>query len=234
MQCLLVTLLWSNVQQLAWSARPAITLQPRRPFADHKTINKYIEAIGAANLPRLNRDMHTAAALCNTTVLSKQPPRLAMRTLWLSVCFAIIASITTANAFECGAPLAPCGEAIPAGTKCPKGAGWCTAGHYCGYPEDSSKAQCVPLPKNRGKAGYECCPSNAATPHTSSTDPLKRIPFCKDGSTCKYDFLQQTTSMTPDPYAGVKGEIFLLRLSQQQQQQQQQFSVVLRLSGQQQ
>jgi hypothetical protein len=43
------------------------------------------------------------------------------------------------------------------------------------------------LPKNCGKAGYECCPSNAKTPHTSSTNALDREPSCSDGSNCIYN-----------------------------------------------
>jgi hypothetical protein len=92
------------------------------------------------------------------------------------------ASILSVSAFECGAPLAPCGKSIRAGTTCPKGAGWCTAGHYCGYTGGSSEAQCVPLPKNLwgsdcGTAGSVCCPSNTQTPHTSETPPLERAPL---------------------------------------------------------
>jgi hypothetical protein len=123
--------------------------------------------------------------------------------LLVSVASACILSVP---AFECGAPSAPCGENLPAGTTCPKGSGWCTAGHYCGYAERSSKAQCIPLPKNCGTAGNVCCPSNTRTPHTSETPPLERNPLCTDGSTRVFDPVKRSTSMTPDPYAGVEGE----------------------------
>jgi hypothetical protein len=104
--------------------------------------------------------------------------------------------------------LAPCGKSIPAGTTCPKGAcsscaGWCTAGHYCGYPERSWDAQCVPLPKNCGTAGNVCCPSNTRTPHTNSTPSLERIPLCTDGSTC--EFSPEQSAYIPDPFAGIPG-----------------------------
>jgi hypothetical protein len=118
--------------------------------------------------------------------------------------FTVFSNVLLTTAFECGAPQAPCGRDIPEGTTCPKGARWCTAGHYCGYEGDGSK--CTPLPKNCGKAGYECCPSNAETPHTSTTKALDREPFCKDGSTCAYNSMALYLSETPDTYAGVKGE----------------------------
>jgi hypothetical protein len=117
----------------------------------------------------------------------------------------IASTIVSTAAFECGAPLAPCGENLPAGATCPKGAGWCTAGHYCGYPERSFDAQCLPLPKNCGTAGNVCCPSNTKTPHTSEMSALERNPLCTDGSTCVFDPMNRYTSMTPDPYAGVQG-----------------------------
>jgi hypothetical protein len=96
----------------------------------------------------------------------------------LLICCIASTFLLSVASFTCGAPLALCGRSIPAGTTCPKGAGWCTAGHYCGYT-NSSKVQCVPLPKNCGKAGNVCCPSNTRTPHTNSTPPLQRMPFCK-------------------------------------------------------
>jgi hypothetical protein len=130
-----------------------------------------------------------------------------VRAIALLICYLASSSIPYAAAVTCGAPLAPCGENLPPGTTCPKGAGWCTAGHYCGYAKGSSKAQCVPIPKNCGTGGNPCCPSNAETPHTSTTPPLDRKPFCKDGSSCTYNPLTLSTSMTPDPYAGVEGEL---------------------------
>jgi hypothetical protein len=118
--------------------------------------------------------------------------------------FAVLSNVLLATAFECGAPQAPCGREIPAGTTCPKGPGWCTAGHYCGNDKGDSK--CMPLPNNCGKAGNVCCPSNAETPHTSSTYPYDREPFCKDGSTCAYFGSDANLGNNPDIYAGVKGK----------------------------
>jgi hypothetical protein len=134
--------------------------------------------------------------------------------VWLVSCClytanAVPPALPPANAtFECGKPLAPCGKALPAGINCPKGAGWCAAGHYCGFPKNSTKAKCKPLPKNCGKAGYECCPSNAETPQTNATNPLNCKPFCMDGSTCVYSS-GNSTSKSPEVYAGVTGEVWI-------------------------
>jgi hypothetical protein len=129
--------------------------------------------------------------------------------LALVCCLAVFSNYSLATAFECGAPQAPCGIDIPAGTTCPNGAGWCTAGHYCGHveqvrPENGSR--CLPLPENCGTAGYQCCPSNAETPHTSTTNNSDKQPFCKDGSICAYYDFYLSPRFTPDIYAGVPGE----------------------------
>lgn len=115
-------------------------------------------------------------------------------------------------AFECGAPSAPCGQAIPAGVKCEKGKGWCQTGYFCSS-EKVGKAQCQPVPKNCGKAGSVCCPSNTDTPHTASTEPLDRTPFCRDGSTCFFAPEGRFTALNPDPFSGVTGALVqVLRL----------------------
>jgi hypothetical protein len=139
-------------------------------------------------------------------IMSLNPDCRFVHAIAAIICCVSLSITPSAAAFTCGAPLAPCGENLPAGTTCPKGAGWCTAGHFCGYAKGESKAKCVPLPKNCGKAGNVCCPSNTKTPHTSETPPLERNPLCTDGSTCVFDPLARSTSMTPDPYAGVEGE----------------------------
>jgi hypothetical protein len=127
-----------------------------------------------------------------------------VRASGLVFCFAVLSNVLLSTAFECGAPQGPCGRDIPKGTTCPKGAGWCTAGHFCGYTDAGSR--CLPLPKSCGKAGYECCPSNAETPHTSTTKALDREPYCKDGSTCAYNSMEPYLSENPDIYTGAKGE----------------------------
>lgn len=113
---------------------------------------------------------------------------------------------TQCMAFDCGKPFAPCGQAVPEGVKCEKGNGWCEAGHYCSS-DKVAKAQCQPLPKDCGKAGSVCCPSNTDTPHTSDTYPLDRTPFCRDGRTCFFFPESRFTAVTPDPYAGVAGAL---------------------------
>lgn len=109
-------------------------------------------------------------------------------------------------AFECGKPNTPCGNAVPAGVTCSKGAGWCREGYYCGQEGHTSPAKCLPVPKDCGKAGNVCCPSNAATPHKSDTRPFDPEPCCRDGSTCIYP-RPDGTEPTPDPHAGITGEI---------------------------
>jgi hypothetical protein len=121
-------------------------------------------------------------------------------------------SCTACSAFECGAPLAVCGEYVPKDAKCAKGNGWCQAGHYCASTEsesDKGHLKCLPVPKDCGTAGNVCCPSNTDTPHTASTKALDRVPFCRDGSTCFYDPLASIVSywesgVTP-VYAGAPG-----------------------------
>lgn len=112
-----------------------------------------------------------------------------------------------ADAFECGAPGARCGAHLPEGVSCERGAGWCQPGYYCGYPLDRwTSAQyitCQPVPEDCGPAGKPCCPSNADMPHTDETDKLSRKPFCRDGNTCLFDYLDQST--TP-ALGGVRGE----------------------------
>jgi hypothetical protein len=70
----------------------------------------------------------------------------------LASCSAIATFLAVADAFECGQPLGPCGEAVPAGVTCPKGAGWCTAGHYWQRPE--CNRQICPL-KSEGRRQSE-------------------------------------------------------------------------------
>jgi hypothetical protein len=113
---------------------------------------------------------------------------------------------TACSAFECGAPFALCGESVPKDAKCPKGNGWCQAGHYCGL--DKGQSKCLPMPKDCGKAGNVCCPSNTDTPHNASTNG--RRPFCRDGSTCFFHWRDDELFNTP-AYAGVTGRHFGLK-----------------------
>ena len=109
--------------------------------------------------------------------------------------------------FECGKPYMPCGSAIPDGKKCEKGAGWCESGFYCGYDATTTEpSRCLPVPKDCGKAGQPCCPSNSDSPHSGSTeDKLQRKPFCKDpNSYCFYYALMDGLN-NGDLYAGNKG-----------------------------
>lgn len=127
-------------------------------------------------------------------------------------------ALTQSSAFECGKPGAPCGKAIPADANCKNGPGFCSAGHYCsiwvtkegGY---SKFPKCLPLPKDCGTAGNECCPSNKDSPHLSLDDKLQRQPTCTDGSHCFYypprpfAFRSvQEFEASHDPYAALKGE----------------------------
>jgi hypothetical protein len=115
---------------------------------------------------------------------------------------------TACSAFECGAPFALCGEDVPKDAKCPKGNGWCQAGHYCASNktrQDKGQSKCLPVPKDCGKAGNACCPSNTDTPHTASTSG--RRPFCRDGSTCFFHWRDDELFNTP-AYAGVTGRHF--------------------------
>jgi hypothetical protein len=139
--------------------------------------------------------------------MSQLSARLSARGTLLKICYTVAAVFVAADSFDCGQPLGPCGEAVPAGVTCPKGAGWCTAGYYCGRDrKGDSKVKCMHLPENCGTAGYDCCPSNAETPHTSDTDTSNRTPFCKDGSTCVFNPDSRWTSISPDPHEGVRGE----------------------------
>jgi hypothetical protein len=63
--------------------------------------------------------------------------------------------------FECGKPNMPCGLAIPEGNKCEKGPGWCEPGYFCGFETTTAEpSRCLPIPRDCGKAGKPCCPSN--------------------------------------------------------------------------
>jgi hypothetical protein len=112
----------------------------------------------------------------------------------LIACIAPAAAADSA-ALECGKPYALCGNSIPAGVQCDKGAGWCEPGYYCGFSKDPRGTMCLPVPKDCGRAGNKCCPSNADKPHRANStgiDPVTgkeevREPFCRDGSTCFYD-----------------------------------------------
>lgn len=87
----------------------------------------------------------------------------------------------------------------------PTGAGWCEPGHFCGYESTTTEpSKCLPLPKDCGKAGQPCCPSNTDSPHTSLEDKMGRKPYCKDGSTCFY-FAPVPGLNNGDMYAGNKG-----------------------------
>jgi hypothetical protein len=108
------------------------------------------------------------------------------------------------DSFKCGAPGAPCGQAIPPGISCPKGPGFCAPGHYCGNETNMvGQPRCLPLPADCGRAGKPCCPNNAEAPHTSEADKLARKPSCKDGSTC---FYVRASAGWGDAFAGVSGE----------------------------
>jgi hypothetical protein len=117
-------------------------------------------------------------------------------------------------AFECGKPGAFCGKAVPAGANCKGGPGFCQAGHYCGYDVDRTKKdgrsdfpKCLPIPKNCGTAGNECCPTNKDSPHRSIDDKLQRQPTCTDGSYCFYWPLigGRSSEAYHDPYAAITG-----------------------------
>jgi hypothetical protein len=116
------------------------------------------------------------------------------------------AAAASSTAVECGKPGSPCGADIPAGFTCPKGPGWCQPGYYCGKQGTSSSgvSLCRPVPANCGKAGKPCCPSNAKTHHTSSTNKDDRLPFCTNGSLCYYSI--EPLSMINDVYTGVASE----------------------------
>jgi hypothetical protein len=119
--------------------------------------------------------------------------------------------LAQSSAFECGKPGAPCGKAVPADANCQKGPGFCQAGHYCGYRWTSGGSRsdiprCLPLPKDCGTSGNECCPSNKDSPHLSIEDKLKRQPTCTDGSHCFYYLGESDSDESNDPYAAIKGE----------------------------
>lgn len=103
-------------------------------------------------------------------------------------------------AFKCGQPNSPCGLDIPKNVTCEKGPGWCEPGYHCSQ-EGPGGIQCLPVPKDCGKAGNQCCPSNADVPHNDASDKAQtsREPFCRDGSTCWYDYL----NFRRQPYVGV-------------------------------
>lgn len=112
----------------------------------------------------------------------------------------------TPEPFECGKPMMPCGSAIPDGKTCPKGAGWCQPGYFCGFEGSTTEpSRCLPLPKDCGTAGNPCCPSNTDSPHSGSMDDkLKRKPFCKDSSTCFF-YAPEPGLNNGDLYAGNRG-----------------------------
>lgn len=130
------------------------------------------------------------------------------------------APAASSTAFECGKPGSLCGADIPAGITCPKGPGWCQPGYYCGKEGSSvgGVSQCRLVPKDCGKAGKPCCPSNANTPHTSSTEKESRKPFCTDGSYCYYSI--EPLTMINDVYTGVTSECRCWCCCMRRQQQQ--------------
>lgn len=124
-----------------------------------------------------------------------------------AVLLAVIAVLQHAAAVEsnCGRPGDHCGSA-PGGVVfgCPGNPGFCQPGYYCGKDKRSGDSKCMPVPKDCGKFGGPCCPSNAEKPHTSSTASDDRKPFCRDGSLC-YFSVEQIYN-TNDPYAGITSE----------------------------
>jgi hypothetical protein len=116
-----------------------------------------------------------------------------------------------ATAFECGKPGALCGNSIPVGVQCDNGAGWCEPGYFCGFSKGIKGSTCLLVPKDCGRAGNKCCPSNADKPHRANStgiDPITgkeeaRMPFCRDGSTCFFDSQLFVSAQAP---AGLIGE----------------------------
>jgi len=123
-------------------------------------------------------------------------------TLLIGICV----FLATVSAFDCGKPGSFCGGAIPKDVTCPKGPGWCEAGHYCDYDTSKTvprKPKCLPLPPDCGQLGMECCPSNKDTPHTKPDDRMTRRPTCRDGLTCLDD--PTGTGIAGDPFTGRTG-----------------------------
>lgn len=116
------------------------------------------------------------------------------------------------TAFECGKPNGPCGFDIPANVTCEKGPGWCQPGYYCGRNEtdswggSSGPELCKPVPKECGKAGHPCCPSNTDAPHGKDTPREQRLPFCRDGSSCFCERLSPP-DIYVSPYSGALGRL---------------------------
>jgi hypothetical protein len=108
----------------------------------------------------------------------------------------------------CRCAACPCHRCTAAATAAAvTGAGWCEPGHFCGYESTTTEpSRCLPLPKDCGKAGQPCCPSNTDSPHTSLEDKMGRKPYCKDGSTCFY-FAPVPGLNNGDMYAGNKGAV---------------------------
>lgn len=126
------------------------------------------------------------------------------------------APVAAASFFVCGAPYAACGKAIPAGVTCTKGPGWCAPGFFCGWNQTTAEAsRCLPLPKDCGKVGKACCPSNYKTPHTQFDDQFSRLPMCTDPDTaCFYFAWQRGPGMSaPDYYAANKGAYACTRVT---------------------
>jgi hypothetical protein len=99
--------------------------------------------------------------------------------------------------FECGKPNGPCGNSIPAGVLCEMGPGWCQPGYFCSKTnasnilrQQTAQELCLPVPKDCGKAGQPCCPSNTDAPHDKAAPQQQRLPFCRDGSSCFFDSLE--------------------------------------------
>lgn len=138
-----------------------------------------------------------------------------MRSRTLIPAFLLVVSACiapSATAFACGKPGALCGNSIPEGVQCNKGAGWCEPGYYCGRPKGTINTTCLPVPKDCGKAGKLCCPSNAVRPHRANRTGIDPVtgkqedhrPFCRDGSTCYYDLNLLSTVESPAVLVGEK------------------------------
>jgi hypothetical protein len=148
--------------------------------------------------------------------LSPERPFSSMRTHTLVIVVLLVLSACiapAATAFECGKPHALCGNSIPKGVQCDKGAGWCEPGFFCGFSRDSRGSTCLPVPKDCGRAGNKCCPSNADKPHRANRTGIDPVtgkeelhePFCRDGSTCFFDSQTFVSAQAP---AAIIGESF--------------------------
>jgi hypothetical protein len=81
------------------------------------------------------------------------------------------------TAFECGKPNGSCeiDILVNRSVTCEKGPGWCQPGYYCcrnttdSWGFSTGPELCKPIPKDCGKAGYPCCPSNTDAPHGRDT-----------------------------------------------------------------